>query len=232
VSTTELSAKVRKPAAGTWRDSAWGLVVGGLDVMLRRCYGIHEFTDDPDCVIRISLGVACFPVALSDGTEVHVGDRIGVLHLWNEHLPRFPSRGPDLCWASDMRRRVRRSLERLTDHMEAHPDWRDVRALRAEAAFVSRIGAFQLSRVAERHGFEMIAAPASVARQLHDLGENFLLWGMARAFNPAALRRCRFIRDRHELWISRRRLVARYARQRPSSGFRKAPPIGDRECWR
>jgi hypothetical protein len=45
------------------------------------------------------------------------------------------------------------------------------------------------------------------------LGDSVSAWGLTRAFNPAALPRHRFLRDHHELWISRTTLLKRYARE-------------------
>jgi hypothetical protein len=204
-------------ARETWRDGFWAFAVGAVDACLRRLNGIDEFCDDPACLIRIAPDEARRAIALSDGAQIRAGDPVGVLHLWNEHLPRFPVHGPDLRWASEIRRRVERSLAALAVHIEADARWREARALRADAAFLSRIGAFQMSRVARRHGFEAVAVPPSIGGRLHAFGENFLLWGLARAYNPPALRRRRFLCDRHEVWISRERFLARYGRK-PGSG--------------
>jgi hypothetical protein len=204
-------------ARGAWRDELWTLAVGGLDAVLRRVNGVEEFCDDPACLIRIAPDVARAPVALSDGTRIRVGDPVGVLHLWNEHLPPFSSRGPDLRWASEIRRRVEGSLAAVAAHLERDARWREARALRADAAFLSRIGGPQMARVARRHGFEAVATRPTVAGRVHAFGENFLLWGLARAYNPPALRRGRFLRDRHEVWISREGLLARYGRA-PAGG--------------
>jgi hypothetical protein len=58
----------------------------------------------------------------------------------------------------------------------------------------------------------------SPMQRLHEVGNDLLLWGLARAFNPAAVSRMRLFRDHQELWISRISLqrIYRRAQQRAS----------------
>ncbi len=137
-----------RSASAAWPDELWAGSVGWADAILRSYYGVYEFTDDPACVLRVGLDQARAPVSLSDGTNVELGELVGTLHFWNEHLPRYSARGPDLGWACAVRDRVTYSLRAFSE-----------------------------------------------------------------AFNPAALPRQPFLRDRHELWISRATLLLRYARR-------------------
>jgi hypothetical protein len=199
------------PAA--WPDELWIGSVAWADGILRSYYGIYEFTDDPNCVLRVGLDVARAPVSLSDGTNIEVGELVGTLHFWNEHWPRYSERGPDLGWACAVRDRVRYSLRAVSEYVEREPVWRDVRAIRTETALPARLGATQIMRVFQRYGFERVPSEHSLMARLHGLGECFVLWALTRAYNPAALPRQPFLRDRHELWISRTTLLLRYARR-------------------
>lgn len=200
-------------SASAWPDELWAGSVGWVDAVLRAYYGIYEFTEDPDCVLRIGLSQARASVALSDGTRIELGELVGTLHFWNEHLPRYSSKGPDLGWACAMRDRVVFSLRAFSDYVESDAAWREVRAIRTETALPARLGASQIGRVFQRYGFERVPTDCSLVAKLHGLGECFVLWGLTRAFNPAALPRHPFLRDRHELWISRAALLLRYARR-------------------
>ena len=206
-----------EPGSERWTDEFWAALVGSVDFFLRSCYGIREFTEDPDCVLRVALSAARIPVLLSDGTEIGVGDIVGALHFWNEQLPRYSPRGPDLGWACDMRRRVVHSLRSLAEHVERDPEWQPVQAFRAEATLSSRLGLLQVQRLARRYGFERVEPPSTMLRQLHAIGDCLNAWSLTRAFNPAALARQRLLRDRHELWISRRRLLQIYRRRGQST---------------
>lgn len=200
-------------ASVAWPDELWTGSVAWVDAMLRSYYGIYEFTDDPACVLRVGLGQARAPVLLSDGTDIEVGELVGTLHFWNEHLPRYSAKGPDLGWACAIRDRAVYSLRAFSEYIESEPAWQEVRAIRAETALPARLGVSQIGRVFQRYGFERVPTDPSLAARLHGLGECFVLWGLTRAFNPAALPRQPFLRDRHELWISRATLLSRYARR-------------------
>jgi hypothetical protein len=197
--------------SATWPDDFWAGSIAWADAILRSYYGIYEFTDDPACVLRVALDEARAPAALSDGTRVEVGDLVGIVHFWNEHLPRYSEKGPDLGWGCLMRDRVIYSLRAFSDYIERDAAWSEVQAIRAETALPARLGASQIARVFRRFGFERAPTDDSWLARLHGLGECFVLWGLTRAFNPAALPRQPFLRDRCELWISRKTLLARYA---------------------
>ena len=200
-------------ASTAWPDEFWVGSVAWIDGVLRSYYGVYEFTDDPACILRAGLSRARAPVSLSDGTCIEFAEPIGALHFWNEHLPRYSSKGPDLAWACAIRDRAVYSLRAFAVYVESEAAWREVRAIRIETALPARLGALQIGRVFQRYGFERVDTDLSLGARLHGLGECFVLWGLTRAFNPAALPRQPFLRDRHELWISRATLLLRYARR-------------------
>jgi hypothetical protein len=216
-------------ASGSWQDELWAGSVGLVDGLIRSCYGIYEFTDDPGCVLRIGMSQARAAVTLSDGTKVEAGEPVGTLHFWNEHLPHYPPEGPNLLWACGMRDQMRRSLRSLAEYVEHEPSWREIRALRGEYALSSRLGTQQVRRVGERYGFERVRpTDPSLLDRLHAVGEGLILWSLTRAFHPAALPRQPFMRDHHELWISRGALIRRYGRQqRKQARTAMARPNGE-----
>jgi hypothetical protein len=191
------------PWKADWRDEAWRTLIGSIDAWLRSYYSIEDFTDDPSCVLRIGFMRAVRAVRLSDGTEIREGELVGALHLWNEHVPRYAGHGPDLAWAKEMRRRMLRSLSLLAHYIERDPAWQTVPAFCGDSMLSSRIGGVQMRRLAPRYGFEIVEPPPSLSRTVHTLADSFIVWGLTRAFNPAALPRQRFLRDHHKLWISR-----------------------------
>ena len=207
-------------------DDFWTVLVGSVDALLRSVHGIHEFTDDPDCILRIAYSRARHPVSLSEGTRLLPGEPVGALHLWNEHLPRYSERGPDLAWACETRRRVVHSMRLLAAHIEREPAWRSVRAFCAETTLSNRLGDLQIRRLAGRYGFERIEPPPSILGRLHAIGDCFNTWALTRAFNPAALSRQPFLRGRYELWISRPALLDRYCRPARKTCAGKPDPTG------
>jgi hypothetical protein len=214
-------------ASTAWPDEFWVGSVAWIDGVLRSYYGIYEFADDPACILRAGLSQARASVSLSDGTHIKVGEPIGALHFWNEHLPRYSSKGPNLAWACAIRDRVVYSLRAFSLHIESEAAWREVQAICTETALPARLGASQIERVFQRYGFERVPTDPSLSARLHGFGECFVLWGLTRAFNPAALPRQPFLRDHHELWISRATLLLRYARCNGHNTTAALPPRGD-----
>lgn len=196
-----------------------GWAVRGVDMLLRHGMGIQEFTDDEECIFRISLDAAANIVRLSDGTVVRPGDAVLTLHFWNEHLPPMGSSGPSAAWANLFRRRMRRSLEVVAAHLEREPAYNSVVALSGAPPFGSRIGVVQMVRTAERFGFDVIEpnAERELRERIHAMFDSILLWGLAQAYNPAALNGKRLLRHRYRLWISRATLLRHYGRPRPAT---------------
>ncbi len=189
-----------------------GRAVRGVDLLLRHRYGIQEFTDDEECIFRISLMPAAGNVVLSDGTAVAPGDLVLQLHFWNEHLPAMGTAGPDTAWATLMKRRTSRSLASIAAHLERERHHDGVRALHGSPPFASRIGTAQMVRTARRFGFDVIEPQRQpeLRERIHAMFDSMFLWGLARAFNPGALRSKGLLRHRYQLWISRAKLVGCY----------------------
>jgi hypothetical protein len=200
-------------------EDFWAALVGSVDALSRSVHGIYEFTDDRECILRIAHSNARAAVSLCDGTCIEAEEPVGALHLWNEHLPRYSERGPDIAWASEMRRRVLHSMRLLAAYVEREPAWQPMRAFCAATTLSNRLGDLQIRRLAARYGFERIEPPPSLLQQLHAIGDCFNTWALTRGFNPAALARQPFLRGRYELWISRSVLLERYGAGRKAEQF-------------
>ncbi|MGH7154919.1 MAG: YkoP family protein [Acetobacteraceae bacterium] len=206
----------------SWRDLLWTAAVGTTDIFLRRWYRVREFTDDPTCLLRVSLIQAPGSLRLGDGEDIHAGDDVIMLHIWNEQLPRFFALGADFRWAKMVRRRMRDSFETLARHLASDPVFARVTGIYACVLFSSRRPRWQIGRAAASFGFELVESRSE--RGPRALGEDMLLWAFARAFNPAALRRHCFRRDRGEVWISRAGLLRRYGRRETIPGRGRGNP--------
>jgi hypothetical protein len=191
-------------------DLSWA--VRGVDSLLRLSHGIEEFTADEECLFRLSRDVAGRSVLLSDGTQIAEGEPVLHLHFWNEHLPLMPREGPSPVWAARLKRRMRVSLTAVARHLEDERGLDAIKALHGAPPFGSRLGAIQMVRIAHRFGFDVIAADASREwrERVHVVFDSMLLWGLGYAFNPAGLKTKGLLRHRHQLWISRRRLLQCY----------------------
>jgi hypothetical protein len=189
--------------------------VRSLDRLLRRVQGIYEFGGE-HCLLRLAAIRAPAAVRLADGTAIARGERILALHLWNEHLPLPDRRRPSFAWASRLRQEMLQSLWELAAYAQAYPE--SASAFCCRIAFADHRRRGKMIRIAAKLGFERLAPQDRLpGMRVHDLLENFWLLGLVFAFNPAALRRRAFFRERDELWISRKALIRRYGAREPAA---------------
>jgi len=190
-----------------------GRVVRSVDSLLRQRQGIRDFTDDAECLFRISLARLPGNLSLSDGTAIGEGDPVIELHLWNEHLPAMPDAGPSPAWAVRLARQTAKSLFLLDHYLEREPALDEVAGLFGLPPFGSRIGEVQMARTGKRFGFELLDGGQDGT--VHMVFDSMLLWGLGWTFNRPALRSKTWLRHRYRLWISRAGLHARYHDWRP-----------------
>ena len=108
-----------------WCGTVLVYLIHRLDALLRHLYRIREFTDDPNCLLRLAMKQASTLLSLSDGTRIMLGDPVGELHLWNDHVPHFPSGGPTLGWARRVHALMVHSLSLLADHVAPNRSGRE-----------------------------------------------------------------------------------------------------------
>ncbi len=186
-------------------------VIRSAESLLRRRNGIYEFTDDEECIFRLAVSAAVNPVRLSDGTTVQAGDAILDLHFWNEQVPMIPN-GSNLAWANLMKRRYRDSLALVADYVEREVSLDPVVAVRGTPSFSTRLGTVQVVRFARRLGFDVVdpGSGGTLAGHVHEIFDGMALWGLTYTYNPNGLRRQGLQRHRHEVWISRAKLLELY----------------------
>ncbi len=191
-------------------------MISQFDTLLRRLYGIREFTGEEGCILRLALKRSDREITLSDGTKIRKGEPFGELHLWNERLPPIPKEGPDLAWGLQFHRLFRRSLVLLAEYVDRNPRWEGVTAFRGESALDAR-GLEEAFNLTGRLGFDLIPLGRYVSpvKPLLEFWENIYLWALIWAFNPASLKDKELIHlQRCQIWISRQALIKRYARKK------------------
>jgi hypothetical protein len=181
--------------------------IQGIDRVLRRWYGVYEFTDDRECIIRIALRAAGRDIPLRHGILVRSSDAVVELHLWNEQLPLISHDGVDMTWGAVVDRHVRRSLTLLAAHLAAHPN---IAAVHGETAFGCQMGELQRARFAARYGFEIVGAKPGLGRLVRHFCDDFVVWVLTRTFNPHGTKGKPFHRARHDIWMSRAELDRRW----------------------
>jgi hypothetical protein len=191
-------------------DLAGRRLVLAVDAMLRRAYGVYEYSRDPMCILRLSPLRSRWDLTLADGTHVRRGDPLMVLHFWNERLPVMRAGGVDLSWAREMHRRVDASLEMLARHFAERPDLARVVALCGEATFMRSASMSTGVSLLSRLGLEVQPAlqRTGLWGRFGAFWENVYSWALVWAYNPASLRGRRpSDLERYWLWMSRRRLI-------------------------
>lgn len=165
-----------------------GVVAGcvrGIDAYLRRRDGIFEFTDDPRCILRLSI------------TRGEQGEPIGELHLWNEQLPARRGIG----WACELRRGLAHSLALLAEFVAHDAALADLHAFEAEMSLDAGYALPRLDAVARRFGFRVASRPWRLRDHLHARLIRRAFPGPAE--HGGRLQRVRFT-------ITRRELLARH----------------------
>jgi len=191
-------------------------LVRAVDARLRREQGIFVFDDDPACILRISLAPAKAEVALSGGTVVAAGERLVIVHFWNERLPPIPPEGPDLRWARRMVQGAIYSLRLLAQYLASQPGLATVQAVGSDLAGFLAAGDLDLGvGFFERLGFD-VQRPHSAAGlwgRLALFWGNVYSWALIWTYNPASVRgKVPWRLGRFSIWMSRATLERRYGR--------------------
>lgn len=202
-------------------------VVAGIDRLMRKRLDIWEFSDDPDCILRVGLVRSHWQIRLNDGTVIEPGEVIGMIHAWNERVPGLPPGGADLAWARELYRRLTRSLQLLAQAAQEDPRLMAVRGFGGQAALEFSPG---ILRLLQRLGIETYALPARSLRQRLEARVNLVwTWLMRRAFNPPSTEgRGPKVLRRRFYWLDRNTLLARYGSAGGHGGPDPEPPGGIR----
>jgi hypothetical protein len=184
-----------------------------FDGFLRRRYGVFEFTDDPKGLIRLQVTRASRGFRLSDGVEVRPGDRLLILHLWNEHLPPIGEAGADVAWAVRMIRGFIPSLRAAAGWLAAQPQLSDVRAFGGATALVVPGEQSATARLFERLGFDLFPYRSPLGR-FSEFWENLYTWWLMWAFNAGTLHSHHLLTLRRgEIWMSTHKFLEMYGPQ-------------------
>ncbi len=185
--------------------------VCGVDRILRAVLGIHEFSEDRDCILRVAKVRWPHPVRLRDGRRLRPGDWVGDLHLWNEHIAPILSPTKSLATGARFRTEVRKSLSSLAVFIAIEPQMREVTAFHARLYRARNLGSKDDQSVLERQGFSVFQRHASVVGRAHDYFELYLVRALVWVFNPQRPSRARGHVCRFDIWITREELLIHFA---------------------
>lgn len=182
----------------------WAVIA--YDWLYRLHHGLGSPASAVGPVLRLELRTLRRPHRLPDGTPLAPGDRIGVLHLNNEHVSTLHLNGSSpLAVGLEFRRRLITSLRALAALAADDGPLADVRAF--EATTIFHRGLSRLGFMVDADGLRWPGLVATYQRALlasiHPAG--------ALRFQGAEYRRAR------RLWLTRQALLSRYAAPRDSS---------------
>lgn len=186
--------------------------VRAIDLALKRYYHVFEFTDNPQCILRIALSVNAHEFVLSDGVQIRRGEPILELHFWNERLPVLPHRGASLEWGIEVAKRARHSLCLLAEYLACEPRFNSVHALHGESGFLEAGQLSEMRALVEHLGFDFVPGVEPGWRVWkYAFWQNLFSWWLMWTFNPASLHGKQFNNiARNELWMSRTTLTKKF----------------------
>jgi hypothetical protein len=202
--------------------------IKALDVPLRLVHGVFEYTPSTECLLRLGIERAEADIRYPDGVIIRRGERVMVLHFWNEHLPQMPSEGPTFAWANRFRRQLNHSLRELAARVQRDPRLRDIDGVRALLASASPGHRDTVRRFGSHFGLEMLddAAPVRPPGRADKLWAWILVW----TFNPPALKGRDVAKPREVIGMSTAALISRFgapsrqpAEPQPIRVFRPSP---------
>ena len=178
-----------------------------FDAQVRRAVGVIEFTQDPECILRLRRTTLHRSLILPDAS-LPKGTPALEFHLWNERVPPLPPSGADLAWALHVSRSLIRSFRMAgaylaTELAEASPQAVGGTTVLGPASGTS-------ADVLARLGFH----PQPCSNPLGQFGEgweNAYTWSLMWACNPVSLRGKHPLRLRRtEYWMSVSAFVERF----------------------
>jgi len=185
-----------------------------FDRWLSRRYGIFEFSQHPDCLLRLQAAVAHRSLTLPD-RRVERGEPVLLLHLWNERLSALPPVDAGLSRAKTMQRMIIRSLTELACYVDQHPELAQRRALGGVTVLLGAGSHAGGVRLVERLGFSVFPYHSPLGC-FGEFWENFYAWVLIWTYDPASLPYHRLLSlRRREFWISTDEFRRRY---RPGQG--------------
>ena len=187
-----------------------------IEHFLSRRYHVFEFSAEPDNILRVARMNSWREVVLSDGTVIHQGDALLVLHLWNERLPSPWRDDVNLGWRTLLGYNLRASARLLARYLTEQSEFDDVCAIYGEMGLIAASQIKQAQRVAARFGFDLLAGEQpgwKVWR--YAFWQNAFSWWLVWTFNPASLKGMSLAElQRCEIWASRAQFMRQYARER------------------
>lgn len=184
-------------------------LVRGLDTLLSKIYGVFEFSDDPECILRLSLAAAPHEILLKD-IVVQKNEPVLLIHMHNNHVLQIPPGGPDLAWAKKMLHLFRLSLQEAASYMVQNPDLAGIKAVGGATSLFMGGEHGSGVRLMQSLGFTFFPYHNPLGG-FGEFWENFYGWLMIWTYNPGSLPDRHLLRLRRtEFWMSYQEYLSRF----------------------
>ena len=181
-----------------------------LDRLLQRIYGVFEFTDDPECLFRLSVTHLSRPLLLGDQT-IPAGAEVLILHFWNERMPQLSKKGTTLAEGVQSQRQIIRSLRAVAAEIQRNSRLANVQAVGGVTALITTTGTTGTEKLYKHLGFTIVPYHNPLGR-FGLFWENLYSWLLIWTYNEASLRRRPFLNlVRTGEWMTVKKFLARYA---------------------
>jgi len=186
-------------------------IIRVFDAFLCKLIGVHSFSEDIDCILRIQLTEASRDISFQE-IKVNQGDPILMYHLWNERLPVLPPEGPNLAWSVRLLHSFKKSFNLVAQYIQETPNLLDIRALAGVTVLIPIDRGEGSTNLMERLGFTTIPYQSSLG-YFGEFWENFYTWGLMWTYNPMSLRGRSLLNfKRKEYWMSIQTFLIRYGK--------------------
>jgi hypothetical protein len=180
-----------------------------IDRLLRKCTGVFEFADNPECLFRLQFGTAPHDIEL-ENEVVRAGEPVLFLHLWNDHIVPVSTQATPVTWAIKAARWLRRSFQQIAQFVLEEPRARDVRAVGGSPGFLSSVDRPAGVLFMRRLGFEIFPYHSPLGR-FGLFWENLYSWILIWTYHQHSMRgRHAYNIERFELWMSTEKLLELY----------------------
>ena len=180
-----------------------------LDRLLQRFYGVFEFTDDPECLFRLSVTHLSRPLLLGNQT-ITAGAEVLILHFWNERMPQLTKKGTTLAEAVRGQRQIIRSLQAVAAEIQRDSRLANVQAVGGVTALITTTGTTGTEKLFKHLGLTIVPYHNPLGR-FGLFWENLYSWLLIWTYNEASLRRRPFLKlVRTGVWMTAKEFLARY----------------------
>jgi hypothetical protein len=176
-------------------------LIKSFDTVLCRINGVYEFSEHPDCILRLQHGKASHPIEFN-GTKIAKGISILHIHLWNERMPPVNQEGPDLLWARRFFRLFVFSLQEAASYLSKLKPSPEFEAVGGTTSILFNKDNPASEYLLNRLGFSLIIWKSRLGH-FGEFWENAYAWSLLWTYNPQSLKSKRFKRmQRVEFWMS------------------------------